>query len=119
MPEITFKRTDHETYEVTHDGASYLLTKHPGRPYDTGRPGRMAWHLHPWPIAGLLEPAIATLGTRLDHAQHLTLLVLEGWTWHLGTPSTPDGEIWRHTDGTTRPLNDLLTGAHRTGPAED
>ncbi|MFD7829189.1 hypothetical protein [Kitasatospora sp. NPDC059803] len=115
MPEITFKRTDDETYEVTYDGASYLLIKHPSATSDKGRPGRIAWHLHPWPTApGVLEPAIAHLGTRLDHAQHLTPLVLEGWTWYLGTPSTPGGEVWRHTCGTTRPLNDLLASTHRT-----
>ncbi|MFJ6382981.1 hypothetical protein ACIQI7_23635 [Kitasatospora sp. NPDC092039] len=120
MPEITFKRLGPTTYEVTHDGASYLLLKHPGGADDKGRIGRMAWYLHPWPPApGVLEPAIAHLGTHLDHAQRLALPVLEGWTWYSGTPSTPDGEIWRHADGTTRPLTDLLAGVHRTGHAED
>ncbi|GAB7182174.1 hypothetical protein ATKI12_2005 [Kitasatospora sp. Ki12] len=115
MPQITLTRIDSTSYEVTYDGATYLLIKRPGATSDKGKTGREAWHLHPWPAApGVLEPALAHLGTRLDHAQHLTLLVLEGWTWYLGTPSTPGGEIWRHDDGTTRPLNDLLAGHHRT-----
>ncbi|GHF27870.1 hypothetical protein GCM10018790_01560 [Kitasatospora xanthocidica] len=115
LPELTLKRTGPTTYEVTYDGASYLLIKHPGRADDKGRLGRLSWRLYPWPSApGVLEPALAYLGTRLDHAQRLTLLVLEGWRFYSRTTSAPGGEIWRHTDGTTRPLNDLLAGNHRT-----
>ncbi|MFF7994202.1 hypothetical protein ACFZDG_31030 [Kitasatospora xanthocidica] len=115
MPEFTLKRTGHATYEVTYDGASYLLIKRPGRADDKGRLGRMSWRLYPLPSTpGVLEPALACLGTRLDHARRLTLLVLEGWRFHSRTPSARGGETWRHTDGTTHPLADLLAGHHRT-----
>ncbi|WP_369183765.1 hypothetical protein [Streptomyces sp. Y1] len=115
MSEVTLKRTGPETYEVTYDGASYLLIKRPGRADDKGRLGRMAWRLYPWSTRGELEPALAYLGSRLDHAKRLTPLVLEGWRFHSRTASASGGEIWRHADGTTRPLADLLAGTHRTG----
>ncbi len=112
---IKWTRTADLTYEAEWEGATYLLLKEPGRADDKGRPGRMAWFLHSYPVpGGVLEPALAYLGRRLDRAKVLTLFVLEGWTWYYGTVSAPGGEIWRHTTGTTRPLTDLLAGAHRT-----
>lgn len=50
----------------------------------------------------------------ITRPEQLAELALESWSWCLGTASSPDGEVWRHTDGTLRPLAELLNGEHRT-----